>query len=295
MPSPDERPAARPRPSYGLPGPSAGGQSNDGAGSSRPSFGLPGAGSTDGTSGPGGTAGQGAPGQRPDQGSPFGAPAPSGSDGGAPSQPGSSGSQPPAPSGYVMPGVGGSGPGGPAGPTGAGTATRRRGRVPLFVGIALIVIALIVAIVGVILGVRNIANAVGDGPQTITDGSADVQLDNLEMLIVYVPAEDASTAECKASSPDDSVVETQSGGQDITFPNGDSYVQTLGVASTTSTTVTLDCTGTTSADAAYVGPINPMGLLVPLIGGPVLGVMIGLVGLVLTIVGIVLMVRSRRA
>ncbi|PWH06385.1 hypothetical protein DEO23_05265 [Brachybacterium endophyticum] len=256
MPSPDERPAARPRPDYGLPGPTPSEQSANGADSSRPEYGRPDEG-------------------RPATGQPAGGSA-------APFE----SSAPSAPSGFVM----------PSGGAAATTAPpRRRGKLPLILGIILIVAAFVIAIVGLVLGVRSIMGAVGDGPAKISNGTADVKLDRLEMLVVYVPSEDADSATCTTSSPGDKTVETESAGQSITFPDGSSYVQKLGVAATDSTTVTLTCKGTSSADAAYIGPMNPTKMLLPLIGGPALGVMIGLVGLVLAIIGIVLLVRTRRA
>ena len=70
-------------------------------------------------------------------------------------------------------------------------------------------------------------------------------------------------------------------------------MQTLGVAALEDTTVSISSTGT--AAPAYLGPYSLFKMAGPLLSGPIIGVGAGLIGLVLTIVGIVLLVRSRRS
>ncbi|UEJ84224.1 hypothetical protein Bra3105_07945 [Brachybacterium halotolerans subsp. kimchii] len=323
MPSPDERPAARPRPSYGLPGPGTNASDGPSADRARPTYGqsapdAPSAGTTGGTSpagpnvgasdgapntGANGSAGSSAPsgptgyvlppkGQRGSAGGPTGPAGNQAGPGGGPAGPGS----PAGPAGPAGPAYGPAGSGGPTGPAGAAAPTRRRGMLPLILGIVLIVVALALAIIGPIISVRNVVSAIDADGNAISDGKAEVPLDEFDMILVYVPSEDSGTAECTSSSPGDSSVQTDTGGgQSVTFPNGTSYEQRSGILATSDTTVTVSCTGTSSADAMYVGPINVWGFVVPFFGGIVLGLFIGLIGLVLTIVGIVLMVRSRRA
>lgn len=272
MPSPDERPAARPRPSFGLPGPTPSG--SDGSWGQTGASGQPGAAGQPGASDSSGPTGYVLPpkGQRGPTAAPTG----------------------PAfgPAGHA----GQAGPGGPMGPAGAAAPARRRGKLPLILGIVLIVVALAVAIIGPVISVRNVVSAIDADGNAISDGKADVQLDEFDMILIYVPSEDAGSAECTSSSPGESSVQTDSGGgQSVTFPNGTSYEQRSGVLATSDTTVTVECTGTSSADAMYVGPINVWGFVVPFFGGIVAGLFVGLIGLVLTIVGIVLLVRTRRA
>lgn len=317
MPSSDERPAARSRPSYGLPGPNPNGSDRPSADGGRPTYGqsapgAPSAGATGGTSSAGtssgapsadasGPAGASAPsgptgyvlppkGQRGSAGGPAGSAGGPAGPGGGPTGPGG------GPAGPSGPAYGPAGSGGPTGPAGAAAPTRRRGKLPLILGIVLIVVALALAIIGPIISVRNVVSAIDADGNAITDGKAEVPLDEFDMILVYVPSDDSGTAECTSSSPGDSSVQTDTGGgQSVTFPNGTSYEQRSGILATSDTTVTVSCTGTSSADAMYVGPINVWGFVVPFFGGIVLGLFLGLIGLVLTIVGIVLMVRSRRA
>lgn len=303
MPSPDERPAARPRPSYGLPGPNPNGSDGPSSDSGRPTYGqsAPGAPSA-GTTGGASSAGTSPGAPSADASGPAGASAPSGPTGyvlppkgqrGSAGGPAGSAGGPAGPSG---PAYGPAASGGPTGPAGAAAPTRRRGKLPLILGIVLIVIALALAIIGPIISVRNVVSAIDADGNAITDGKAEVPLDEFDMILVYVPSDDSGTAECTSSSPGDSSVQTDTGGgQSVTFPNGTSYEQRSGILATSDTTVTVSCTGTSSADAMYVGPINVWGFVVPFFGGIVLGLFIGLIGLVLTIVGIVLMVRTRRA
>ncbi len=303
MPSPDERPAARSRPSYGLPGPTPNGSDGPSADSGRPTYGqsAPGAPSA-GTTGGASSAGTSPGAPSADASGPAGASAPSGPTGyvlppkgqrGSAGGPAGSAGGPAGPSG---PAYGPAASGGPTGPAGAAAPTRRRGKLPLILGIVLIVIALALAIIGPIISVRNVVSAIDADGNAITDGKAEVPLDEFDMILVYVPSDDSGTAECTSSSPGDSSVQTDTGGgQSVTFPNGTSYEQRSGILATSDTTVTVSCTGTSSADAMYVGPINVWGFVVPFFGGIVLGLFIGLIGLVLTIVGIVLMVRTRRA
>ena len=79
----------------------------------------------------------------------------------------------------------------------------------------------------------------------------------------------------------------------VTAPDGTEYEQTLGAVATADTTATITCEGTQAP--AYMGPLDVFGIALPLVLGPIIGILAGLVGLVLTIVGIVLLVRSRQS
>lgn len=173
---------------------------------------------------------------------------------------------------------------------------RRRGLWPLITGLVLMfVVAPVLTIGGIVWGVGSMVGDVGTGPTTLDGGTGTVELPASQMLIIYVPAEDAA-ATCTAEAP------STSGGSPLTvvpssgrtqFGDGRSYVQKLGVVAMEDTTVTVSCQG--SEAPAYLGPYSIWGIALPLIIGPVLGAFAGLIGLVLVIIGIVKLVRSRRA
>ena len=185
--------------------------------------------------------------------------------------------------------------GGPStpGPGRSGRSGRRRGVLPLVIGLVLLlVIAPAATIVGIVWSLGSLVGDASEGPTPMEASSATLELSANEMVIVYVPAADAATAECTAEGSDPGAVTTVPSSTATTFGNGEEYVQVLGVASLQDTTATISCTGTDAP--AHLGPYSLFGMMAPLVIGPIIGVVAGLVGLVLTIVGIVLLVRSRR-
>jgi hypothetical protein len=171
---------------------------------------------------------------------------------------------------------------------------RRRGLWPLIIGLVLLlVVAPVAAIGGIIWSMTSLAGGVSSGPTPMDGGTATVEADANEMLLVYVPAADADGAECTAEGSAPGAVSTVPSSSAVTFADGQEYVQVLGVASLDATTVTLSCTGTEAS--GYLGPYSLLGVAAPLLIGPIIGVVAGLIGLVLTIVGIVLLARSRPA
>ena len=181
-----------------------------------------------------------------------------------------------------------------AGPGRTGRPGRRRGVLPLVIGLVLLlVIAPAATIVGIVWSLGSLVGDASEGPTPMEASSATLELSANEMVIVYVPAADAATAECTAEGSDPGAVTTVPSSTATTFGNGEEYVQVLGVASLQDTTATISCTGTDAP--AHLGPYSLFGMMAPLVIGPIIGVVAGLVGLVLTIVGIVLLVRSRRA
>lgn len=258
----------RQRPTYGLPDPQAGPP----AAGPTAGYGSPAPAPADGYGAP---APQAAPSSAPygsPAPSPYGAPAEGGSAGGA-----WSGGGAPAPGGWQP-------AGGPAAPP-----RKRRGVLPLVLGLVLLLVLGPIAFIGgLVWGVGSIVGDTMSGPTTFGGSSAEIEIPANEMIIVYVPTEDAG-ASCTAEG----AVTTVPSSGTTTFPDGTSYDQALGVVATADTTATITCEGTEGA--GYMGPYNVFGVAGPMIIGPVVGVVLGLVGLVLTIVGIVLMVRSRRS
>ena len=251
-------PAPRKRPSFGLPGPTPPAPGTD------PQSGAPQHGASQ-HSGPQHSGPQGS-------GSPYGADA--------------YGEMPTT--GPLPPSVNAAHPS-PGGPGGR----RRRGVLPLVIGLVLlVVIAPVATIVGIVWSLGSLVGDTSAGP-TPMESSSTLELSAREMVIVYVPAEDAGSAECTAEGSAAGDITTVPSSTATTFGDGSEYVQVLGVASMQDTTATITCTGTDAP--AHLGPYSLFGMMAPLVIGPIIGVVAGLVGLVLTIVGIVLLIRSRRA
>lgn len=250
-------PAPRKRPSYGLPGPaSPAPDAGGGPVQGSPSYGSPGPSSPYGATPPSGSA------------SPSGFPP----------------ADPYVPQTGPLPAPGGSGP----------APRKRRGLWPLIVGLVLlVVVAPVVTIGGIIWSISSLAVDASTGPVAMEGATAQVEVPANEMLIVYVPKADEATAECTAEGADPGAVTTVPSSTDTTFGDGSEYVQVLGVAAVQDTTVTVTCTGTDAP--AHLGPYSVFSMAGPLLIGLVIGVLAGLIGLVLTIVGIVKLVRSRRS
>lgn len=171
--------------------------------------------------------------------------------------------------------------------------TRRRGLVPLLIGLVLLLlIGPTATIGGIVWSVGSLAGDASAGPQVLEDSSGEVDVAANEMLIVYVPQEDAAGAECTAEGSEPGAVSVVPSSSSVTFGDGSQYQQKIGVASLEDTTVTITCTGTDAP--AYLGPYSLFGMAAPLLIGPIIGLVAGLVGLILTIIGIVLLVRTRR-
>ncbi|MCL6423071.1 hypothetical protein Bequi_06670 [Brachybacterium sp. JHP9] len=285
MPTPEHSPAPRPRPSYGLPGPVAA---------------PPAAGPADGAPAPqapgGGTASHDAPASGgPIPGSPaLGSSAFDSSAGGAPHQ-----GAAPSPLGTAAP----AGPSGGGSHAAVGGPPRRRGLLPLILGLALLLlVAPALAIGGLIWGLTGLADGLGEETHAISGGQAQLPLDSLEAVIIYVPAEDAANLGCSATGVAPGSVQTMTRQAEVTLPDGRAYVQTLGATANTDTTLTITCTpidpsgppATSGYDPVYVGPIDSMSLLVPFAICFGLALMAGLIGLTLAVVGTVLLLRSRR-
>lgn len=265
-------PPPRRRPSYGLPGPSgpvspapggAGGPSADGPSAGTPSAGTPSAGAP----GPGamGHAGDGGGHSAPSGSSPFG-------------------DQPQT------------GPLPPSARSGAGfdrPQSRRRGLLPLILGLVLLlVIGPVAGIGGLVWTAGSLSSDVSEGPTVMEGGSAEVEVPRNQMLIIYVPEADAEQASCTAEGTQDGDVSTVPSSNSVTFADGSQYVQVLGAVALQDTTMTVTCTETDAP--AFLGPYDALEMAAPLLIGAIVAVVAGLVGLVLTIVGIVLLVRSRR-
>lgn len=170
---------------------------------------------------------------------------------------------------------------------------KRRGIVPLVIGLVLlIVIAPVVAIGGVVWSLGSLVSDQASGPEVLSSGSEQVSISANEMIIVYVPSEDASQTTCTATATDQGAITVVPTSGSVTFGDGSTYEQTIGVAAGSDATVTVDCEGTDAP--AYLGPYSLFSVAGPLLIGPVIGVLAGLAGLVLVVVGIVKLVQSRR-
>jgi hypothetical protein len=285
MSSPEDRPTSRRPQEYGVPGPTQGQPPHDGYGVQPPH-----AGDTYGSPAQGGgfnnTPDQGDPFGRPAQGDPFGQPN-SGSGYGQPAP--DSGFNSPGPDPYQGPTPYAPLPSGGAGST---APTKRRGVVPLVIGLILmVVIAPVLTIGGIGLGVGSAAKSIVS-PERFDSDSTDVSMSSWQMVVVYVPEEDASSTTCSATAENSEDVTTMPATDETTDFGDNTYSDALTVMTTNDANVTITCDGTDNA--LYSGPMSLTKLLGPTIIGPILGFVAGLVGLILTIVGIVKLVRSRR-
>ena len=180
----------------------------------------------------------------------------------------------------------------PSSPGGSRTR-RRRGVLPLVIGLVLlVVIAPVATIVGIVWSGSSLVGDASSGP-TPMEASSTLELSAQEMVSVSAPAAAAAPPTARAAGPPAGDLTTVPSSTSTTFGDGSEYVQVLGVASLQDTTATISCTGTDAP--AHLGPYSLFGMMAPLVIGPIIGVVAGLVGLVLTIIGIVLLVRSRRA
>lgn len=169
---------------------------------------------------------------------------------------------------------------------------RRRGLIPLIIGLVLlVVIAPATFIGGIVWSMSSVMDDAVSGPTVISGGSGEVEVSANEMLIVYVPQEDAEAAECTAESAGSGSLSTVPSSGTTQFGDGTVYEQSLGVVALEDTTVMISCTGTDGP--AYLGPYSLLGVAAPLLIGPIIGVVAGLIGLVLIVIGIVMLVRSR--
>ncbi|MGP5625636.1 hypothetical protein [Brachybacterium alimentarium] len=286
-------PAPRRRPTYGRPAPTTPGPTDGAPGAADGSYGAGGGayGAADGAYGPAhGSAG----GPYGAAGSPYGA-ADGASGNSAPQWGSSFGSA--APGSDRSPSADGSvlasGPLPPQPPNSA-PPRKRRGLLPLLIGLALLVlIAPITAIGGLVWGFSSLGGDASDGPTVIEGSTGELEMSANQMLILYVPAEDADATTCTAEGTSANAVTTVPTSGEVTFGDGVAYSQTMGVAALEDTTVTITCEGTDAP--AYLGPYNLLSVAAPMLIGPIIGIVAGLIGLALTIVGIILLARSRQA
>lgn len=290
----DSTSGGRRRPTYGLPGPVPG--RDDAAPQGQPGAQGPGVPGHDGQGyGAQGYGWQGYDGQGYDGQEQYGAPSPVS----APVRPAGQAAPQPSQDPY-----GASPHGHPAGaspyaasapaPGGPTQPRKRRGIIPLVVGLVLLlVIAPAVTIGGLVWSFGSIVSDQVSGPTVLQGSSGEVPMAANEMIIVYIPSEDAAGSSCTAETPDQGSITIVPTSGTVTFGDGSTYEQAIGVAAVADTTVTVSCEGTDAP--AYLGPYSVFGIAGPLLIGPAIGIFTGLAGLVLVIVGIVKLVRSRRS
>lgn len=271
-------PSRRPRPSYGLPGPTG----PEHRGDQTPGWSGPGGSSASGSSAVGGSS---AP--RPVSSADH----PQLRSGGAPS---------PSPWGQGTPGAGGgNGDGGPWStepwPGGPAVAARPRGgRRMLIAGIVLLVLGVLAGVIGLVLALSRTAAPLSDGLTPFEGSSTTLELSAGKMSYVYVPVADAASTTCTADPAEANTIEVVPlSGTAPVGPAGEDYEQTLGIVARQSATVTVTCEGTDGAGT--IGPFSMWGIVLPLLLGVGAGLLLGLVGLVLTIIGIIRLVRAGRA
>lgn len=179
----------------------------------------------------------------------------------------------------------------PAGsPAAAGRGRRRPGLLPLLLGLGSLLLGGAVLVVGLLIGAGSVTGAIADGPRPLGGSSVSFEAQADEMYLVYVPAGAATTCTAEGSETGATQVVPTSGTAPI-GPGGEPFDQQLGIWVHQPTTVTISCTG---EDAAYLGPVDPMRMVVPVLVGIGVGALLGGLGLVLTIIGIVRLARGPR-
>lgn len=253
----------------------------------RPSYGLPGP-----TPAPEGTTPMGSPDAPGAAGSPIG----SGSD-----ALGETATSDPAPQG--IPTQNGTGPswtpaGGASTASGGITASgarpaapRRRAVLPLVLGFLSLALSVVAVIVGLLVGAGSMMGVITSGLTPVA-GPTTVQAESGQMYLVYVPEGSATTCTAAGETPDAAATVPATVGSAPLGPNGETYEPVLGVQASESTAITITCTG---EDAGYMGPVDGGSALLPFGIGFLVGTVLGVLGLVLIIVGIIRLVRSRRA
>ena len=211
----------------------------------------------------------------------YGAPAPQGSP--APWTPvdGASGA-----SGGIRPG---DAPG--SGDARGSGAPKRRGALPLVLGFLSLALSFVALFIGVGVGMVSMIGVLSSG-LTPVSGPTEVAAESGQVYLVYIAEGSATTCTAAGATPDAAVTVPAQVGSAPLGPNGETYEPVLGVQASESTTITITCTG---EDAGYMGPVDATSAMVPLGIGFLVGTVLGILGLGLIIVGIVRLVRSRRA
>ncbi|MFC0675120.1 hypothetical protein [Brachybacterium hainanense] len=182
------------------------------------------------------------------------------------------------------------------GPTGApGRRSRRPGVICLVLGlVSLVVLSPAALVLGFVFGMGGLVGDAAEGPTPFPGESVSLETPANSMVIVYVAQADAATASCTAESDGSAALTPVPQSGTVTFGDGSTYQQVLGVAAHGDTTMTITCEGTTSPPA-YLGPYGMAAFMGPLAAGIIGGLLLGLIGLILTIIGIVILVRRRRS
>jgi uncharacterized membrane protein len=152
--------------------------------------------------------------------------------------------------------------------------------------VGLVVMPLIAfVIVAVIATMSALAASLG-GP------SGSVEASSMSLYYVYVPTEDAGTADCSTSGGTDAALEESSGDGLTTTVDGTEYTAMGTFSGTGDQTIEVTCDG--ASDVA-VADIGMTGTLVAGGIGVAIPVILGIIALILLIWGIVARVRSSRA
>ncbi len=171
------------------------------------------------------------------------------------------------------------------------SARKRRGAIPLVLGFLSLALSVVALIIGLFVGAGSMMGVLSSG-LTPVSGPTEVAAESGQMYLVYIPEGSATTCTAAGTTPDAAVTVPAQVGSAPLGPNGETYEPVLGVQASESTTITITCTG---EDAGYMGPVDATSAMVPLGIGFLVGTVLGILGLVLIIVGIVRLVRSRRA
>ena len=182
----------------------------------------------------------------------------------------------------------------PTGAPGGNAPRKRRGVWPLIIGLVLLlIVGPALGIGSVLFSMREVVSAASSGPIEVPADGLEIELAANEMVFLYVPQADAASAQCTGTAADDGQITTVAASGAVDLPQG-AYEQKAGVVALQDTKVTITCDGVSKGPALYIGPVSLASMGITLLVGLLGALALGLVGLILTVVGIVKLVRSRR-
>ncbi|MCS6711459.1 hypothetical protein JSY14_05255 [Brachybacterium sp. EF45031] len=172
---------------------------------------------------------------------------------------------------------------------------RRKGLIPLILGLlSMLVGAPAAVLIGIAVAVGSMVGHVTEQPPTVPPTGLTVEAEAQQMFLVMVPSEQSADTTCTATSPEQAALTTVPAGNDpVVLADGRSYTPVVGVGTLEATPVTVQCEGPGAAGAVVMGPLGIMEMGLPLLIGLGVSLLLGLLGLGLTILGIVRLLRSR--
>ena len=181
---------------------------------------------------------------------------------------------------------------------------KKLGPILTIIGALLTVIGIIIMIVGASVGVGKAIEALptnlGENVSSFANGSTEssFQIENLEVVMVYVPQADAANVTCIATMDDGLVLPYEtftSQNSETVQVGGDTYIphEQIFYSKDSAGSGTLSCNNV-SAPVYLVGPIDAIGLFSWFFGGLLVGGLLAFLGFALLIAGIITWIVQRK-